>query len=80
MSRSDGQHLVPLGETGWSVWRDVVLRSTGFPADTVLPLTDPALAASADAAEDDAYRAEYARAAERLSAAVREASKAPRFR
>ncbi|MQS10735.1 lantibiotic dehydratase [Streptomyces kaniharaensis] len=89
MTRSEESHLVPLGTTGWAVWRDVVLRSTGFPADTVRPLADPALAAAADAVEDtavdaveavDAYRAEYARAAERLSAAVREAARTPRFR
>ncbi|MEE1784600.1 lantibiotic dehydratase [Streptomyces sp. SP17BM10] len=80
MTGSDGQHLVPLRATGWSVWRDVVLRSTGFPADTVRPLTDPALAAAADADDADAYRAEYERATARLSAAVRGASTTPRFR
>ena len=37
-------HLVGLTDTGWASWRDVVLRSTGFPAESVLALTDPELA------------------------------------
>lgn len=78
-------HLVPLGRAGWATWRDVVLRSTGFPADSVLALTDPALAAAADAAARDAglldaYREEYRSAADRLSAAIREVARSPRFR
>jgi hypothetical protein len=47
-------HLVPLSRAGWATWRDVVLRSTGFPADIVQALTDPALAAAADAADPQA--------------------------
>jgi len=34
----------------WSVWRDVCLRSAGFPADMVLAVCDESLAGSADAA------------------------------
>ncbi len=44
-----GEHRIPLGDTGWSVWRDALLRSAGFPADGLTALTAPAAAASADA-------------------------------
>ncbi|MEV4492927.1 thioesterase domain-containing protein [Micromonospora coxensis] len=43
-----GGHRVPLGDTGWSVWRDAILRSTGFPADGLTMLSAPAAAAAAD--------------------------------
>jgi hypothetical protein len=49
-------HLIPLdpdaeasGGAGWAAWRTVVLRGAGFPADLVVTLTDPELAAAADA-------------------------------
>ncbi|GAB1510158.1 lantibiotic dehydratase [Actinophytocola sp. KF-1] len=42
-------HLVPLGDTGWSVWRDVLLRSAGFPAARLDRFTAPEAAAAADA-------------------------------
>ncbi len=42
-------HLVPLGDTGWSVWRDVLLRSTGFPVDGLDRFSAPETAAAADA-------------------------------
>ncbi|MET8833282.1 lantibiotic dehydratase [Micromonospora sp. NPDC004540] len=42
-------HLLPLGETGWSVWRDVVLRTAGFPADGLDRFAAPEAAAVADA-------------------------------
>ena len=41
-------HRLPLGDTGWSVWRDALLRSAGFPADGLTTLSAPAAAASAD--------------------------------
>ncbi|MCO1596916.1 lantibiotic dehydratase [Micromonospora sp. RHAY321] len=41
-------HRVPLGDTGWSVWRDAILRSTGFPADGLMTLSAPQAAAAAD--------------------------------
>ncbi|MEV2271294.1 lantibiotic dehydratase [Nonomuraea africana] len=41
-------HLVPLGSTGWSVWRDAILRSTGFPADGLGLFSAPECAAAAD--------------------------------
>ncbi|PWR15439.1 lantibiotic dehydratase [Micromonospora sicca] len=43
------EHLIPLGSGGWRVWREGVLRAAGFPADGVLRLTAPELAAVADA-------------------------------
>ncbi|MFI6321744.1 thioesterase domain-containing protein [Nonomuraea sp. NPDC050556] len=43
-----GGHLVPLGGTGWSVWREAILRSTGFPADGLDLLAAPDLAKAAD--------------------------------
>ncbi|MEU4717886.1 thioesterase domain-containing protein, partial [Micromonospora purpureochromogenes] len=45
---STGAHRVPLGDTGWSVWRNAVLRSTGFPADGLTLLAAPHAAAAAD--------------------------------
>jgi hypothetical protein len=90
MGTQEQSHLIPLAEDGsWATWRDVVLRSTGFPAAMVQQLTDPELTAAADAAavagagdpgKLDAYRAEYQAAADRLSVAVREIARAPRFR
>lgn len=44
-----GEHLVPLGRTGWSVWRDAVLRGTGFPIDGLARFTAPDCAKAADA-------------------------------
>ncbi|WP_406108770.1 thioesterase domain-containing protein [Micromonospora globbae] len=41
-------HRVPLGNTGWSVWRDAILRTTGFPADGLTLLSAPQAAAAAD--------------------------------
>lgn len=42
-------HLLPLGDTGWSVWRDVLLRSAGFPAAGLDRFAAPKAAAAADA-------------------------------
>ncbi|MFG6459706.1 lantibiotic dehydratase [Roseateles sp. BYS96W] len=39
-------HLTRAGAQGWRLWRDAVLRSTGFPAEHLLSLADPALAAA----------------------------------
>jgi hypothetical protein len=85
MSTELRPHLVPLDGADWASWRDVVLRSTGFPAEGVLALTDPELAAAADAAAGEtslleAYRAEYLCASDRLSAAVQKVAGSPRFR
>jgi len=42
-------HRVPLGATSWFVWREALLRSTGFPADGLDRLGAPRCAAIADA-------------------------------
>jgi lantibiotic biosynthesis dehydratase-like protein len=57
------------------MWRDVCLRSAGFPADMVLAICDEPLARRADLAGADlagrqAYDSEYADAAGRLSLAI----------
>ncbi|MFE9960011.1 thioesterase domain-containing protein [Micromonospora sp. NPDC005299] len=43
-----GSHRVPLGATAWSVWRDAILRTTGFPADGLGLFAAPRAAAAAD--------------------------------
>ncbi|MEH0844043.1 lantibiotic dehydratase [Micromonospora sp. CPCC 205711] len=42
-------HLLPLGDTGWSVWRDVLLRTAGFPAEGLAAFAAPEAATAADA-------------------------------
>ena len=42
-------HRIPLGDTGWSVWRDVVLRTAGFPGPGLHRFAAPDTAAAADA-------------------------------
>src|SRR5580693_506449 len=69
------RHRVRLPGTAWSVWRDVCVRSAGFPADMVLAICDEPLARSADLAGTDpagrlAYDKVYADAAGRLSRAI----------
>ena len=62
-------HRVPLAGTTWSVWRDVCVRSAGFPADMLLAICDEPLApqrpdgltADADPAGRVAYDKEYRR-------------------
>ncbi|MGD0067774.1 MAG: lantibiotic dehydratase, partial [Streptosporangiaceae bacterium] len=83
-------HRVPLEGTTWSVWRDVCLRSAGFPADMVLAICDEPLARSADLIGADlagadpagrvAYDTAFADAAGRLSRAVAAVDAHPRFR
>ncbi len=84
-------HRVALpGTGGWSAWRTVLLRGTGFPAGRVLALGDPALAAAADAvlaaSPDDAdgagtrYRDLYAGAEGRAAATIRAALDDETFR
>ena len=68
-------HRVRLPGTGWSVWRDVCVRSAGFPAEMVLAICDEPLARSADLAGADpagrlAYDKVYADAAGRLSRGI----------
>ncbi|MER7418916.1 lantibiotic dehydratase [Micromonospora peucetia] len=70
-------HLLPLGDTGWSVWRDVLLRTAGFPAAGLDRFADPGAAAAADAllageATAEAYGEELTAALARSSAVLAE--------
>ncbi len=49
MSVKDDGHTVPLPGTEWRAWRDVLVRSAGFPADGLDRFTAPGLARIADA-------------------------------
>ncbi len=78
-------HRVPLEGTLWSIWRDVCLRSAGFPADLVLSLCDDPLADSADQAaagldgSRPAYDAVFADAARRLNRTITDLAADPAF-
>ena len=77
-------HRVGLGGTSWSVWRDMCLRSAGFPADRVLAICDEPLARSADLAGEDpagrlAYDKAYDDAAVRLSRGIAHTYADPAF-
>jgi Lantibiotic dehydratase, N terminus len=79
---------LPLGKSGWSLWREVALRSAGFPARRVEALRDDDLAASADAVDSVepanpahvAYEAAFAAGLARLSAALVDIASDPPFR
>ena len=78
-----GEHRIPLGGTGWSVWRDALLRSAGFPAAGLAELSAPAAAASADAllrGEDDTFDDEYAGALAANAARILEIAADPLVR
>lgn len=71
---SDGRHSVPLPGTRWSVWRDVLIRSTGFPAGGLALFAAPECAATADAFLDGAAgETEFAQA---IDAALADAGRA----
>ncbi|MFE5587734.1 lantibiotic dehydratase [Kitasatospora sp. NPDC056531] len=79
------EHLIPLGGTGWQVWRDVELRSAGFPSAIVEPLADDELLAAATAEDgegppSDALAREYDRAVTRMETALRTAAADPMLR
>lgn len=75
-------HRIPLG--GWSVWRDAVLRTTGFPVDGLDAFAAPACARAGDAyldggderAFDELFTEATAAGAERARAIAAD----PRFR
>ena len=71
-------HRVPLDGTAWSIWRDVCLRSAGFPADMMLEICDEDLAHSADIA--GAYDVVYPDAARRLCHAIADIAADPAFK
>ena len=72
--------------SGWGLWRDAALASAGFPASRIAAICDEDLAAAADQFRADSsagaarYEAAYARATERLSAAIWETALERRFR
>ena len=78
--------LLPLGDSGWTLWRDAALRGTGFPARRFLEICDDELAAAADACDDalptgrEHYLKVYGEAVGRLTAAVRRIAAEDRFR
>jgi hypothetical protein len=83
-TRTDA-HLVALPGTKWMVWRDLVLRTTGFPADGLDRLSMPGLAAATDAHLDgqlDAadYASVFDDAAREASRRLHEVAGDPRFR
>ncbi|TCO45318.1 lantibiotic dehydratase [Actinocrispum wychmicini] len=76
-------HLVPLGRTGWSVWRDAVLRSAGFPFDGLVRFAAQECAKAADAfldGEHDRFEELFERALADGAATCRELAGDPRFR
>ncbi|WP_171074145.1 lantibiotic dehydratase [Nonomuraea basaltis] len=79
-------HHTPLGESGWMVWRDAALRSTGFPAEWFVEICDDKLASAADLLDDgvpatrDQYEKVFAAAADRLTAVMRRAARDAAFR
>lgn len=78
-------HLLPLGDTGWSVWRDVLLRTAGFPAGGLDRFAAPDAAAAADAllageATAERYDEALRQALARSSAALTEVCADPLLR
>ncbi|MFC6879218.1 lantibiotic dehydratase [Actinomadura yumaensis] len=70
----DHAHSIPLPGTQWSVWADVLLRSTGFPAHGLALFGAPECAITADSHLDGtATEAEFAQA---LDAALAQAERA----
>jgi hypothetical protein len=81
---AEARHRVRLPGTAWSVWRDMAVRGTGFPADMMLAICDEPLARSADLAGADpagrlAYDKAYADAVGRLPRAIAGIHADPRF-
>lgn len=78
-------HLLPLGDTGWLVWRDVLLRSAGFPAAGLDRFTAPEAAAAADAllagiGADDVFDKVFAEALRAGAVAANEIAADPLLR
>lgn len=84
--RAEASHLVPLGRTGWSLWRECGLRSAGFPAAGLRAVCDAELARAVDEGRAgdggaaDGGNAAFQAAAARLTAAVARIAADPVFR
>lgn len=81
----DDPGFATAGAHGWAAWRDVVLRSTGFPVEGLLRLGAPAAAAVADAhiagdATRDEVEAAVETAAREIRARLAEIASDPAFR
>ena len=68
-------HLVDLGDTGWLVWRDALLRSAGFPVSGLDRFADDDMARAADefvagTLPEDVFDKAFARSLERAGAAA----------
>ena len=73
--------LVRLGDTQWSVWPEVSLRSAGFPAELVTVLADRRIADAADSATDgDSFLQEHRAAVNRQSRTLEAICRQGRFR
>lgn len=76
MTAAEANHI-PLGDTGWVLWRDTSLRGAGFPADRLLELCDDELPVAADRVDDssqtsrDQYDEVFTAAVDRLTATIR---------
>jgi lantibiotic biosynthesis dehydratase-like protein len=78
-------HQVVLNGTGWALWRDVCVRSAGFPARRVLALCDAGLADAADeyghsADAATAYQSAYHAAVAKLPGVFADFATEPQFR
>jgi hypothetical protein len=85
--RPPAEHEIALSGTGWHLWRDVCLRSAGFPARRVLALRADELADAAErlvgaADEHDhmAYEAAYRAATGQLPRTIADIAADPLFR
>ncbi|WP_230689375.1 lantibiotic dehydratase [Catellatospora paridis] len=77
--------LVPLGDTGWQVWRSAVLRAPGFPATGLDLLAAPECAKEADAllgtgGDRAAFDGVFAAATRRMTARLHDIAADPLFR
>lgn len=77
-------HTVPLGTTGWRVWRAGLLRAAGFPTAGLNRFHEPDTAAAADALIDggdpNAFDTAFADALTRLGQSVYDLAGDPLFR
>jgi hypothetical protein len=78
-------HLVTLPGTSWAVWRDAILRTTGFPVDGLDRLSAPGCAALADrlldgTVDEQEFLAGYRVATEQAGDQIRAIAADPLFR